>query len=834
MSRPASSLHPLALATLMACAAVPLQAAESSATDQQTSAVSRFSIPAGDLSEALNNLAEQAQLVLAFDPALTRGKRSNGLEGQFGTHEAINRLLSGTGLQALAISANRYRIEPAPEAAEGTMELQATSIIGASQIESASGPVSGYVATRSRTGTKTDTALIETPQSISVVTRDQMKAQGAASLNQILRYSAAVVPETRGSTASRLDQMSIRGFSPATYLDGLRMPGNRDASPQKDAFDLERVEILRGPSSVLYGQASPSGVVNMVSKLPTETPFHEIGLTYGNFNKKRTTFDFGGPLDDQGVYSYRLSGLYDDADGQIEHTETRRQSIATAFTWRPNDDTSLTLLANYQSDPKGASYGSIPAYGSLLNSPTGRDIDVDFYDGEKSFEKSDREYHAVGYLFEHHLNDVWTLRQNARYLRSEGIYQSIYNGTDALQPDYRTMGRYTIGSDVNMDSYTVDNQLQARFDTGPLQHTLLFGADYQNTSTDTKSGNGNGPSLDLFDPVYGSPIAPIIYSADATARSQQKGLYLQEQLKWDKWVLLMGGRYDWADSTNTSRRIATGVKTKSSVQSEAFTGRLGLVYLFDNGVAPYISYSESFEPQSGTGLGNKPFEPTEGKQYELGIKYQPPGSNSFISAAIFDLRRSNVLTPDPVASNICNGARCQVQTGEVQSRGFELEGKASLSDNLDITAAYAYLDNQISKSNSTVRVQPGIVGQANGPALSAEGTTPPAIPRHTASAWIDYTFREGQLKGFGVGGGARYIGSTWGDEANTLKVPGYTLFDAAAHYDIANINSPMDNLRLALNISNLANKEYVASCYYYSWCWYGAQRTVQASATYRW
>ncbi|MBX8518616.1 TonB-dependent siderophore receptor [Pseudomonas cichorii] len=834
MSRPASSLHPLALAIFMACAAVPLQAAESSVPDQQASVVKSFSIPAGDLSEALNTLAEQAQLVLAFDPALTRGKRSNGLQGQFSTHEAISRLLSGTGLQALAVSANRYRIEAAPETADGTMELQATSIIGATQAESASGPVSGYVATRGRTGTKTDTALIETPQSISVVTKDQMKAQGASSLNQILRYSAAVVPETRGSTASRLDQMSIRGFSPATYLDGLRMPGNRDASPQKDAFDLERVEVLRGPSSVLYGQASPSGVVNMVSKLPTETPFREIGLTYGNFNKKRTTFDFGGPIDDQGVYSYRVSGLYDDADGQIEHTETRRQSIATAFTWRPNEDTSLTLLANYQSDPKGASYGSIPAYGSLLNSPTGRDIDVDFYDGEKDFEKSDREYHAVGYLFEHHLNDVWTFRQNTRYLRSEGIYQSIYNGTDALQPDYRTMGRYTIGSDVNMDSYTLDNQLQARFDTGPVQHTVLFGADYQNTSTDTKSGNGNGPSLDLFDPVYGRPVAPITYTTDATARSQQKGLYLQEQLKWDKWVLLMGGRYDWADSTNSSKRIATGVKTKSSVESEAFTGRLGLVYLFDNGLAPYISYSESFEPQSGTGLGNKPFEPTEGKQYELGIKYQPPGSNSFISAAIFDLRRTNVLTPDPIATNICNGARCQVQTGEVQSRGFELEGKASLSDNLDITAAYAYLDNQVSKSNSTVRVQPGIVGQANGPVQPAEGTTPPAIPRHTASAWVDYTFREGKLDGFGVGAGARYIGSTWGDEANSLKVPGYTLFDAAAHYDIPNLYNPMDNLRLALNVSNLANKEYVASCYYYSWCWYGAQRTVQASATYRW
>jgi iron complex outermembrane receptor protein len=830
MSRPVNSLQPLALAVFLALSVGPLIAAESVAAEQ--GAVRTFSVPAGDLTQALNMLAEQADLVLGFDPSLTRAKRSSGVQGELNTDAALARVLAGSGLQALALSANRYRIEVAPEAAGGLMELGATDINGASHNETAYGPVAGYVATRGRTGTKTDTALVETPQSISVVTKDQMTAQGAQSLNQILRYTAAVVTETRGSTAPRLDQMSIRGFSPATYLDGLRMPGSRDASPQKDAFDLERVEVLRGPSSVLYGQASPSGVVNMVSKLPTETPFHEIGLTYGTFDKKRTTFDFGGPIDDQGVYSYRLSGLYDDADGQVEHTETRRQSIAGAFTWRPSEDTSLTLLANYQADPKGASYGAVPAFGSVLRSPTGRDIDVDFYDGEKDFEKSDRKYYAVGYLFEHHLDDVWTVRQNARYMRSEGLYRSIYN--KALQDDFRTLDRSVIATDVNLDSYTLDNQLQAKFATGPLQHTVLFGADYQNTSTDTKASQfPDGPSVDIFNPVYGNPVAVPAYVSDATGRNQQKGLYLQEQMKWDKWVLLAGGRYDWAEGTNSSERIATGVKTKSSTEAEAFTGRLGLVYLFDNGLAPYISYSESFEPQSGTGLGDKPFDPTEGTQYELGIKYQPPGSNSFITASIFDLRRSNVLTLDPDVSPRCNGSRCQVQSGEVQSRGFELEGKASLSDNLDITAAYAYLDNQTTKSNNTVRVAPGS-GIASGAPESAEGKTSIAIPRHTASAWVDYTFRDGQMKGFGVGGGARYVGSTWGDDANSLKVPGYTVFDAAAHYDIPSLYNPMDNLRLALNVTNLADKEYVASCSGYGWCWYGSQRTVQASATYRW
>ncbi|WP_339532332.1 TonB-dependent siderophore receptor [Pseudomonas mucidolens] len=830
MSRFVRPMHPLALSVALAFAAIPLFTVQASWADERSSAVHSFSIPAGDLSQALNGFAEQAGLVLAFDPALTRGKRSNGLNGQFSRDAALAHLLAGSGLRAEALSAQRYRIETIPQA-EGAVELQATTISGAYQSESPTGPVSGYVATRSLSGTKTDSALIETPQSISVVTKDQMRAQNAESLNQILRYSAAVVPETRGATASRLDQLTIRGFAPVTYLDGLRVASSRDASPQKDAFDLERVEVLRGPASVLYGQGSPSGVINLVSKRPLDTPFHEVGVEYGTFNKKRTTFDLSGPLDDQGVYSYRVAGLFDDADGQVEHTETRRQSLSTAFTWRPSDATSLTLLGHFQKDPKGASYGSMPAWGSVLHSPLGRSIDVDFYDGEKNFEKSDREHFSLGYAFEHHFNDIWTVRQNARYMRSEGIYRSIYHSN--LQADYRTSTRSTIATDVDLDAYNLDNQVQAKFDTGSLQHTLLMGLDYQNTSTDTKAGYGRGPDLDIFDPVYGAPVETPAFGTDATARSEQTGVYLQEQLKWGQWVLLMGGRYDWASTDNTTLNLKSDSKSRSSLDSKAFTGRLGVVYLFDNGLAPYASYSESFSPQSGTGYGGTVFEPTEGKQYEIGIKYQPPGSNSFITAAIFDLRQSNVPTMDPDPTHLCGNGRCQVQDGEVQSRGFELEGKASLNDNLDITAAYAYLDNRISQSNSTVSYAP-ITDIGVGPAVSTKGTTTYGVPRHTASVWADYTLHDGNLKGFGVGAGARYVGSSWGDTANTLKVPGYTLFDASVHYDIPHINTLDDNLRLALNATNLANKEYVASCYSYSWCWYGSQRTVQASATYQW
>ncbi|MFF7710860.1 TonB-dependent siderophore receptor [Pseudomonas sp. NPDC007930] len=814
MLRPFNALNPLALAVLLACAVPAAQAAPSA----------HFEIAAGDLGQALNRFAEQAGLALAFDPALVSGRHTAGLSGDYNSSEAIARLLAGSGLQAVPIAAGRYRVEAAPEQGNGTVQLQSTNITSSYASDSVNEPIVGYVATRSLSATKTDTPLIETPQSISVVTKDQMRAQDAQSLNQVLRYTAAVIPETRGATASRLDQFTVRGFSPSLYLDGMRLASSRDAAPQLDAFDLDRVEVLRGPASVLYGQGTPSGVVNMVSKRPTSEPFHEVGVQYGTFNKKRTTFDLSGPLDDQGVYAYRVSGLYDSADGQVEHTETERRALAAAFTWRPSEATSLTLLGRFQKDPKGASYGSLPSQGVVQNNPLGH-IDIDRYDGDKAFEKSDRENYSIGYLFEHKINDQLTFRQNARYLRSEGLYRSLYSNGFAKDSsgniiDYRTLSRSTIATDVNIDAYNLDNQLQAKFDTGPIKHTVLFGADYLYTSTDTLSGSGVGPTLDVFNPVYGVPVTTPAYSADATARAQQKGLYLQEQMKWDRLVLLLGGRYDWANNHNTSERLATGVKTKTAYDSEAFTGRAGLVYLFDNGLAPYISYAESFEPQSGTAYGNKPFMPTEGKQYELGIKYQPPGGDSFITAAVFDLRKQNVTTLDPDPTHLCNGSRCSVQAGEVRSRGFELEGKAALTRNLDIVAAYAYLDNRYSKSNV-----------ASGAA--SKGATPWGVPRHTASVWADYTFREGPLKGFGMGAGTRYVSSS-NDDANTFKVPGYTLVDAAVHYDIPHVYTPADNLRLAINATNLGDKKYVTSCYSSDWCWYGSQRTVQASATYQW
>ncbi|WP_039051638.1 TonB-dependent siderophore receptor [Bordetella avium] len=784
-------------------------------------AVGSYDIAAGPLAEALTRYAQARGVVLSFEPSRLRGLSSPGLKGEYGVAEGFARLLAGSGMQARQGADRVWTIHAAPQ--HGTQTL---APIAVTTMDSALMPTVGYVAKASMTATKTDTPLIETPQSVSVVTREQIREQGAHTLNQVLRYTAGVTPESRGATATRLDQFTVRGFSASSYLDGMRVFGGRDALPQVDAYRLERVDIIKGPSSVLYGQGGPGGVVNQVSKRPLDERLNEIELQAGNFHHRRVNMDFGGPIDEGGEFLYRLTGSAYGADGQVEHTKEKRYFIAPAFTWRPNADTSLTLLANFQRDPDMGSYGALPAMRTVLSAPDGRKLPSNFYDGDANFEESDRRSHSLGYVFEHRFNDTVKVSQSLRYLHSEGVYRSVYGASTNYYgytgPDYRYQKRASIATDVDVDALTLDNNLQANFNTGPLAHTLLFGFDYQHVRTNTLAGYGTAPSLDVFNPDNSMTIAVPAYSSDQTQRQVQTGLYAQDQIKLDRLSLVLGGRYDWARTHTGTDNLATGRHSSSALAAEAFTGRAGVIYNFDNGLAPYASYSESFEPQSGAGWNNSPFKPIKGKQYEMGLKYQPPGSNTLITLAAFDIRRSNMLTTDPDPSHMCGTGRCNVQAGEVRTQGFELEGKAEPLRGLSVTAAYTYLDNRYEKAN------PNAVG------FNLQGKRPYGVPEHQASVWTRYQLQEGPLAGLGVGAGVRYLGSSWGNDKNTFKVPSATLVDLMLDYDLGRLTASLKGMQVALNVSNLFNKEYVASCYDDSWCWYGYQRSVKASLRYRW
>jgi iron complex outermembrane receptor protein len=670
--------------------------------------------------------------------------------------------------------------------------------------ETAYGPVQGYVASQSATGTKTDTPLREVPQSISVVTRDQMQAQGAQNLAQTLRYTAGVTGELFGLD-TRCYGVQIRGFNSwnqAFYKDSLQLRAPSFANFLcLEPYGAERIEVLRGPASVLYGQGDPGGIINYVTKRPPTTPFREIEMQAGSFNDFAGKFDIGGPANPQKNLLYRLTGVVRDADTQVDYVGFKRTFFAPALTWMPTPDTTVTLLSHYQRDKTGWGLQFLPAIGTLYANPNGR-IPTNRFTGEQSWDKYDNTTVTTGYLFEHRIDDIWTIRQNARYAHLENEQQGVF-GLGFADANQRLLARYGDYGKSKLDSFTIDNQLQGKFTTGPLRHTLLVGLDYQHHRFSDLGGvTYPVPPLDLFNPTYGLPSMmpdPAGVYQDSTQKQGQTGLYIQDQIKLDRWVLTLGGRQDWV-STTTDDHLSTTTQTS---KDRAFTGRVGLGYLFDNGMTPYASYSTSFLPVLGTNnAAGVPFSPETAEQYEVGFKYQPKGWNAFFTVAAFDLTRQNTLTSDPTNPSF------QVQRGEVRSRGIEVEAVASVAG-LDLRGAYTYLDMEFTKDTDL------------------QGNTPYGVSRNRASLWADRTIRGGPLDGFGFGAGVRYVGSNWGDDLNTFRLPGVTLADAAIHYQ-------RGNYRFSVNAQNLFDKIYVSSCSSMNGCYYGLRRAVIGTVTYHW
>lgn len=794
--------------SLLALAALALPLPARAATADQTSQSERsfdFQIAAKPLLAALADFTATTGIQVIHPSAQAIAGTAPAVNGRLDARTALSRLLAGSGLSYRFSDAGTVVLDKV--GAEGAMVLDPVTVearpgsAAAAGEQTALSPVRGYVATRAAAATKTDTPILETPQSISVVPRDQITHQNAQSLNQVLRYTAGVTPETRGAVATRYDQLTIRGFDADKYLNGMKLPDLYYISGQIDPYMLERVEALKGPTSVMYGQAPAGGMINQVAKRPTAEPLHEVAMEMGTDNHFRSSMDFSGPLDADGKYLYRFTATGLTEDGQIDTTENQRVAVAPAFTWQPDTYTRLTLLGFFQSDPRGNSYGSIPARGTVQYNQYGT-LPTDFYDGDPNFEKFNRQQKSLGAELDKKLDDTWTLRMNARAMRTTTAYDSVYGSS--LQNDNRTLTRGTASSREEMDAYSTDNQIEAKVATGPLKHTLLGGFDYQYMTGHYDVGFGSAPNLDIWAPVYGMAI-----SAPARSRTSvdadQLGVYVQDQIRLGGFVLTLGGRHDdsWQTTTKT-----TGT---TDVHDAAWTGKAGLTYVFANGIAPYASYSESFKPVSGTDFYGKPFDPETGTQYELGVKYQPPGQDSLFTAALFDLTRANTLTTDPAHTTH------SIQVGESRSRGLELEARTALSPQWDVIGAYTYMDTKVVKDNS-----------------GNEGNRLPAVPRHQASAWAMYHLpADTELKGLSLGGGLRYVGATT-NPANTVLVPSFTLVDAAVTYDMGALSERMEGTELALNVKNLFDKRYVASCYYGEWCAYGYERTVTASVRYLW
>ena len=763
-----------------------------------------FEVAPGALDQALGRFGRQARVLISVNAEITNGLDSPGVSGSHAVPEGFALLLAGTGLEAVADSDGSYSLRQLPQQlpvkrVSGAVALSGVVVTGRADRPGPppDGP-DGFTATRSSAGSKTDTPLLETPQSISVITQQQMEAQGVQSVSEALRYAPGVLAEQYGGTDTRSDNYVVRGFADSfPFLDGLStLTYFSLMSPVVEPYGLERVEVLRGPSSVLSGQTgSPGGLISLVTKRPTDFTLHQVSLESGSYGRVQGTFDLGGPLDADGEFLYRLTGLARETGTQTDFVRDRRYYLAPALTWKPSGDTTLTLLAHFSFRNAGNPPDDLPTAGTLQSNPNGP-IPTHFFDRDPDFDKFRRIESAFGYSFEHRFGDTFTVRQNTRFEHA-ALDQKELVGI-GLESDLRTLDRFAAADRAAVNTFGLDTQAEARFDTGALRHTLLFGLDYLHSVDGYAEQDSAAPSIDLYHPVYGVPVSigPIDYSVAHSI--DQIGLYAEDQVRYGHWIGSVSGRHDWAD-TLTIDRLEDDA---SRIHGNAFSWRAGLIYRFDMGLAPYASAATSFTPSIGLAFDGTPLSPTTGSIYEAGLKYGD--ARSLLTLSAYTLHERNVPSPDLQHQNF------EVQTGEIGVRGIELSDIADLGDGLRLTSAYTYMNGKL-------------IVDSDG----TNGNQAPNVPHWMISSWADKTIRRGPLRGFGFSGGLRYVGSQYGDNDNTLLLPGTLLVDGAIHYAV-------DHWLFSADAKNLLDKTYVGSCPALDECNYGLRRAITVRATYGW
>ncbi|AYO84590.1 TonB-dependent siderophore receptor [Methylobacterium brachiatum] len=714
----------------------------------------------------------------------------------------------GANVQLNEISVEAARPASAPAAGAGFGGANVSGGDGNSAATSGGGGgpsgVTGYVARVSPTATKTNTPLIETPQSVSVVTREQLNDRNAQDLAQAIAYTPGVSSSVFGFDP-RYDAFFIRGFS-ATYngifRDGLRLNAVGLTIPRSEPYGLEAITILRGPASGLYGLGSPGGIVDSISKRPVFVPFGEVQFQAGNYDRFQGNFDIGGPVEGtDGTVAYRVTGVKRQSNTYLPGGDDDRIFIAPSFTWRPDSDTSFTFLSEYFES-------RLPGTSFFFNDPGFRV--TNFYSGDPAFNQYKQQQYRIGYAFEHKFSPDLIFRQNFRYYDVRADYD--YTSITRLNPA-RTFGSRSAAAYLDrLSQISIDNQLEGHFATGPIQHTLIGGVDYAHYDYTRTFGSGAAPDLNLLTLNYGQQVIARPRFTNFQSQAQdQVGAYLQEQAKFGRFVLTLTGRHDWVFQ-NTADQTAG---TVSNQADRAFSGRVGLNYLLTDFLVPYASYATTFTPQVGIDVNGNPFKPATGDQIEAGVKAAIPNTNITGSFAGFDIVQSSLLRQDP--NNIAN----VVASGSVESKGFEAELTANFAPGTNLTLSYTHLDFRFLRQTSVVTGQP-----IDGNALSG-------IPGDTFTAFATYLFPPASpLAGLQLGGGIRYASTSFADDENTVRNPTVTLFDALIAYDFAALDPKYKGFRAQINASNIFDRSYT-NCQA-GFCYRGAPATVIGSLIYRW
>ena len=744
----------------------------------------------------------------------------------FVSHGCIKKSLATAvimGLMVNSVSAN-------------TNENSEQEVVVTAEFSNPIGPDFGYVGENSMTATKTDMPISKTPRDVSVVTREQMDDRASVSVADALQYTPSIQANFYGED-NKQDWFVIRGFNQANnglYQDGTRLDSAGFYTYQADTFGLERVEILRGPASVLYGQNPPGGVINLISKRPQHSEsFGFVSVEYGSNDRKQLSLDLGGEITDD--VAWRLVALGRKNGTDVDNIEAERIYIAPSVSVNFSDNTNLTVLASYQKDDSDPYLQFLPMEGSLTENENGF-ISDDVAIGNPGYEKFERTQAALGYEFSHKFNESVQFSQSVRYsqldidlkqMYSVGYIQDQRAPINSLEPNTRsTILRSVINEEGKSKSFSADNRLIYKFGTASVDHTLLTGLDYrwldinsQNFATGSvvvgdsnkiiPSFNLPDPRFNPYNPHYTNNVALIntttfqtVTDADrdtTTSERHQLGGYLQEQMLInDAVAITLGVRFD--DTKSTFENKSTN--KKEVVSNQEWTSSAGVAYIFDNGLTPYFSYEQYFEPILQLDKNDKAAKPERGEQFEVGLKYLPASFDGSFNAAVFQITKENMAAR--------NAAKELFQIGEVENTGIEFEAVANITSSLSLVANATFMDTEIIKDINPANV----------------GNRPAQVANTLGSVWANYRFFGNSLEGLAIGVGGRYVGETYADNIETTKVPDFALMDATVSYTI-------NNMKIQVAAKNLMDKEYVSTCGSGN-CYYGNSRNVIASLSYAW
>lgn len=685
-------------------------------------------------------------------------------------------------------------------AESASIELQATNVTATADLESAQGPVQGYHATRSASATRTDTSIHETPQSISVVSKDVVEDLGATRLQDALDYAGGV-GRANNFGGQGLTTFTVRGFTTGEfYRNGF--PINRGYPNMPDANTIERLEVLRGPATMLYGRGDPGGTFNVVSKQPLAERTVTLGSQLNDQGMKRGTLDASGPLDDEGRLAYRLNVVGEGGDTFRDHVETERYGVTPVITWQATDDTKVTFEGDFMRN-------NHPLDRGLTRFPNQRGTPSrDTFWGDKDAGKLHNDNNMAQLRFEHALNDNWTLGGGFQWLDGSLKGNAIEaNGPGSLGADGRTLQRNFNYRKLEWTDKDYQLNLTGHFSTGGFDHTLLTGIEYEDydykSIIQRSSAVAGTYPIDIFDPVYGQ-TRPALTRTPTHDKENLKtyAAFVQDQVALtERLKVLAGARFE-----RFEHDYQNYVGKSWQAADNAVTPRVGVIYDLTDTVAVYADAARSFKPNTGASREGVSFAPEKGKSYEMGIKWEALDRQLSIDAAIYQIEKKNVLAVDPAdTTNTFN-----VAAGQVRSRGFDLNVAGNLTPEWRVIGGYAYVDAEVTR-DTTLR----------------SGTRLMNIPRNSFSLLNVYEFQDGALKGLGLGVGGKYVDQRSGQTANTaFSMDAYTVVDLLGYYKVN------ERVRLNLDVKNLFNREYEEGAFGNIYAYPGAPRTVQVGIAY--